>query len=147
MSERKRDTEGRSRSWLPRPDRRTVVGGILIAATAAVGITEAVSGRFGHGEVECSKPSKVIFDAFGNAVLPEVLIKDGSFVDSKDGRSWKMIGEDWSLSGRSPGVFQGWVDENSIPKNEREKGVCWGRFANSSGMGIVGFKPKANPRG
>lgn len=127
--------------------KKTLVGGILIAATVGCGISESINSRFGHGEVVCSEPSAVVFDASGGVELPQVPVINGRFVDPQDGRAWRMDEKYWEISGKQHGVFQGWVDEESVPWADEEPGSCWGRFAhNDDDRGIVGFRPETNPR-
>jgi len=117
-----------------------------VAATAAAGIAEAINSRFGYGEVVCSEPSRIVYDASGSAELPDVPVANGRFVDPQDGRVWRMDGQDWELTGQLTGVFQGWVDDNSLPGADAQPGLCWGRFANEGGFGIVAFSPAGNPK-
>ena len=64
---------------------------------------------------------------------------NGIVVDS-EGDSWHMIEEDYELVGDSPGTFGGWIKEESIPEDEREEGVRWGKWSNSEGWGRVRFE-------
>jgi len=63
----------------------------------------------------------------------------GIFMD-EEGNIWRMVDEDYELANDEPGSFNGWIEDEFIPADERKEGIRWGRWSNSEGRGRVRFE-------
>jgi hypothetical protein len=64
----------------------------------------------------------------------------GGMFKDKEGNIWRMVDEDYELMGKDDGHFDGWIDEESIPEDEREEGIRWGKWFSKGGRGRVRFE-------
>jgi hypothetical protein len=64
----------------------------------------------------------------------------GGMFKDKEGNIWRMVDEDYELMGEDDGHFDGWIDEESIPEDEREEGIRWGNWFSKGGRGRVRFE-------
>ncbi len=94
------------------------------------------------GATEVAPEPTARFD-FGFMEMPrqegELEPFDGTIVVPEEWSEWRMVEEDYELVGSYPGTFDGWVEMESIPVDEREEGVHWGLWSNSEGRGRVRF--------
>jgi len=65
---------------------------------------------------------------------------DGIIIDSSDSSAWQITAEDRELVGNTPGHFDGWIPDESITEEEKQKGVRWGLWSNDGGRGRIRFE-------
>jgi len=80
----------------------------------------------------------------GMGIVEFIEVKEGEyyggmFID-ENGGIWRMLDEDFSLVGTAPGTFDGWIEETSIPEDERAEGIRWGKWSSNEGQGVVRFE-------
>ncbi|MCH8987116.1 hypothetical protein IIA94_03045 [Patescibacteria group bacterium] len=128
--------------------KRTAVAllALATACSAGVGVEQISTGTPSQEEPVAPEVSAVPTAKFDFSFMKrpgqggELEPFDGTIVDSEDGNEWRMVEEDYELVGSYPGTFDGWVDEESIPEDEREEGIRWGLWSNGESRGRVRFE-------